>query len=733
MPVDRPTFSETWYRVAALRPRLRTTVQAYRQHFRGRMWHVLQDPTSNQFFRLNESAYRFVALLNGTRTIADVWETCNEQLGDEAPTQGEAIQLLGQLYTSNLLQGEMPPDAEGLFQRFRQRRRREIQGRLTNILFIHIPLIDPERFLTRWVNVLGAVFSWVGFAAWLGLLGTAGYMLAGHWRELIEAGKEVLQLRTSNLPLLYAGAAIAKVFHEFGHAFACKRFGQREGGGEVHEMGIMLLVFTPLPYVDASSAWALRSKLHRMIIGGAGMLVEFAIAAIAAIVWTQTPEGTTIHALCYNIMFIAGVSSVLFNGNFLLRYDAYYILSDWLEIPNLAPRSRQYIYYLVKRYVFGVRRPTNPAHTVGERIWFVMYGIASTIYRVMICAGIILMIAQRFFFIGAVLAVGAVGLWVVMPLGKFFHYLLTSPELFRVRPRAVGVTVAFLVGLIAALGLIRAPDRVRIEGVIEPVRVDIIHARVDGFMDDFLPNETSVAPDEDAAPLITCRNPMLTAERDQRQAEWDELEVRRRAALMDEPYRAAQLAEQIATKDEQIRYLDTQIGWLSLQPKTAGVWITSALEDRKGAYLRRGDPVGMVVSRNVLIRATADQQEGPRLIEALADHPDTRQVDVRVRGRPNDRMAGRIDLILDAGLERLPSAALGYAAGGPTVTAQDDPQGLKAAERFFEVRVQPDPNTDVRLLSGQRVVVRVDLPSKPLAAQWWRLLLQLVQKRFQLL
>ena len=200
---------------------------------------------------------------------------------------------------------------------------------------------------------------------------------------------------------------------------------------------------------------------------------------------------------------------MLFNGNFLLRYDAYYIVSDWLEIPNLAPRSKQYLYYLVKRYIYGVRRPNNPAHVLGERIWFVFYGIASTMYRVIICVSIILMISQRFFFIGAVLAVGVLFLWVVMPLGKFVHYLATSTELMRVRSRAVGITLAFFLGIFAAVGFIDAPDRMRIEGVIEPVAVEIIHAKADGFITDFLPSDTPVVAGGD--PLIVCQNRELAA------------------------------------------------------------------------------------------------------------------------------------------------------------------------------------------------------------------------------
>ena len=113
-------------------------------------------------------------------------------------------------------------------------------------------------------------------------------------------------------------------------------------------MGIMLLVLTPIPYVDASSASAFRTKWERIMVGAAGMAVELFIAALALFVWINIEPGT-VRAILYNMIFIASVSSLLFNGNPLLRYDAYYILGDLLEIPNLGPRGIQYLGYLAQR------------------------------------------------------------------------------------------------------------------------------------------------------------------------------------------------------------------------------------------------------------------------------------------------------------------------------------------------------------------------------------------------
>ncbi|MCA9295413.1 MAG: hypothetical protein KC983_02830, partial [Phycisphaerales bacterium] len=313
MDAPRPTFHESWHRVADLKPRLRTTLQTTRQHFRGQLFHVVRDPTSQQHFRLNVPAYEFIARLDGRRRVQDVWHICLDELGDAAPTQGEVIQLLSQLHQSNLLQSDHPPDAEQVFEHYRQRRQREVTSYIMNILFMRIPLFDPDRFLSRWERVFGLAFTRTAFILWCVLLMIGGTAIIGRWGDVRADVSSVLA--PDNLVWLYVGFAIVKVIHEFGHGFAAKHFGRRAGGdGEVHIMGLMLLVLMPIPYVDASSAWQLRSKWQRAFVGAAGMYVELAVASVAAVVWANTSPGL-LHALAYNIMFVASVSTLLFNAN----------------------------------------------------------------------------------------------------------------------------------------------------------------------------------------------------------------------------------------------------------------------------------------------------------------------------------------------------------------------------------------------------------------------------------
>src|SRR6476661_3357309 len=169
----RPTFSESWYRVADLRARLRPSAQISRQYYRGDRWYVVRDPAGNQFHRLSDAAYRFVGLLDGSRTVGEAWDLVGGQLADDAPTQPEVIQILSQLYAANLVETDIPPDATVLLRRHKKQMQRKLQGRLMNVLFPRIPIWDPDAFIKRWMPLAKVIISRLGAIIWLVVVGLA--------------------------------------------------------------------------------------------------------------------------------------------------------------------------------------------------------------------------------------------------------------------------------------------------------------------------------------------------------------------------------------------------------------------------------------------------------------------------------------------------------------------------------------------------------------------------------
>lgn len=159
------------------------------------------------------------------------------------------------------------------------------------------------------------------------------------------------------IPLTYLAM---KTVHELAHRLAVKRW-----GGEVHEMGIVFLLLMPIPYVDASSAWAFANKYQRILVGAADILAELVIAAFAMLIFFFVEPGV-VTDFAYTAILLGTVSTVLFNGNPLLRFDAYYVLADAIEIPNLAPRASRYWGYRVQRYAFGIKDARSPVTAPGR-------------------------------------------------------------------------------------------------------------------------------------------------------------------------------------------------------------------------------------------------------------------------------------------------------------------------------------------------------------------------------
>ena len=226
-----------------------------------------------------------MGLMDGKRSVQNLWDLCNEHSGTDAPTQDDVVRLLGQLHAADALICDVPPDTRELFRRFQRQRRQTWRQRLWTPLAIRIPLFDPDRFLERTAFLVRPLFGWLGALIWLSVV-SAGLVLAGlNWSALSENVVD-RALAPQNLLLLWFVYPLVKAVHELGHAYATKIY-----GGEVHEIGVMFLVFVPVPYVDASAASSFPSKRERMVVGAIGIGVEMLLAAVAVFVFAYATIG----------------------------------------------------------------------------------------------------------------------------------------------------------------------------------------------------------------------------------------------------------------------------------------------------------------------------------------------------------------------------------------------------------------------------------------------------------
>ena len=708
-------FSPSWYRVATLAPRLRSHAQLHRHQYRGRIWYVLQDRSNERFHRFSPAAYAFIGLMDGQRTVQDIWELSSTKLADEAPTQPEVVQLLSQLHAADVLQCDIPPDIAELLHRHERTQQKKWQRRAMSIFAWQFPLFDPERLLQIFVPLVRPFFGWGGTVLWLCIVIPALLIGVAHWSELTT---NLIDRMTTpqNLVLLWFLFPIIKALHEFGHAFAVKVF-----GGEVHEMGIMLLVFSPVPYVDASASSAFSSKWQRSVVGAAGMIVELVIASIAMFVWVSVEPGT-VRMLAYNTIMIAGISTVMFNANPLLRFDGYYILADLIEIPNLRQRANNYLSYVCERYLFGREEAQEPQAATGERAWFVGYSVTSFIYRIFVVFAILMFLTDQFFALGMFFALLTGVTWFLIPLGKGLSYLFTSPRIRRVRGRALAVTSGALAVIVVALCFTPVPFRTRAEGVVWIPDEAIVRAGADGFVAQVVGIPGSKVSRGDV--VVVCHDSVLTTQVKVLEAHLQEIEARIREQIPESIVKAKILEEEKYYIQEKLARAREQVRDLVIIAKVDGTLVLPRAEDLPGRFVHRGDVLAHVVDLNTLtVRTIVDQTD----IDLIRH--STKAVQVRLAERLASPIDAGVTRLVPAASDELPSPALGSEGGGQVPMDPKDSKGQKAMRKVFQVDLQLPVDLSIVNVGG-RVYVRFDHGWESLMTQWYRQGRQLFLSRF---
>ena len=711
-------FSASWYRVAGLKPRLRAHAQIHRQRFRDQIWYVLQDYQSGQFHRLSPSANQMVCMMNGRRTMQEIWERLSERIGEgeEQPTQDETIRLLAQLHHADLLHGELLPDMEELAQRSRQRARREVLMRVMNPMSLRIPLFDPEKFLQRTMPIMRPIFTTGGLVVWLLVVGFGTMLAIKHWQSLTNDAV-AMAFTAQNLLLLLITYPVIKAIHELGHGYAAKAW-----GGEVHEIGVMFLVLMPVPYIDASSASAFQKKWRRALVAGAGIMTEALLAALAMMFWVLAEPGFA-RTIAFNVVLIGGVSTVLFNGNPLLRFDGYYALCDLIEIPNLGTRSNRYFFYLMRRGVLGMQGEESPVTARGEARWFLFYAIASFLYRLFIMFSIALFIGTKLFFFGVILAMFVVIHALIWPIAKGLRYLATAPAVRHHRGRAV---VAGTIGAAAIWGilfLIPLPYSTIAQGVVQLPESSFVSALTNGIVAEIkaVPGQRVV----EGMPLIQMQDIELLGRLEFQMKALEELEVRRQAAEIADRIQERLLAEQMRHTKGDIGLTRRQLDELTIRSRKSGRFIIPGGSDLPGRFVPKGEILAYVVAPDdPVVRVVIGQ--------GRMDLVRRRTQSIAVRMIEDMGTVEKAHLVREVPLAQtlLPSAALGTYGGGQ-IASEGDAGAQQAFEGMFNFDLALSEARD-NVFIGTRAYVRFDHGRATLAFRIGREIRQLFLRSFSI-
>jgi putative peptide zinc metalloprotease protein len=541
------------------------------------VYHV-EYPQFSKFFRIGYAEYIFVSLLDGHTSVAEALSLTARALGPDAFSEQEATAICSWLIDSGLAYMVEPGSETSIGTPARRQQPSKPVNRL-NPFWLKIPLFNPDRLLDRILPAVRWIHSGPIIALSLCLFGVAVCALILDWHRFVASANGVFA--QSNWLSLAAAWLLLKLIHEFSHAIVCKKH-----GGEVREMGLILVLFTPMAYVDVTSSWRFRSKWNRIHTAVAGMYVELIVAAFVAILWSRTRSVTMSH-LYFNIIFMASLTTLVFNANPLMRFDGYYILSDVLEIPNLYRLGQEYVRNLASGVFLGARSKTPPMRGVKGAI-IKTYGIAAFTWRILVVVS--LTIAASALFRGAGIALAVFGLLAWFgPAGlKLGRHLADELSMNPRRIARLFLTTTAL-GMLITYCLLELPwpGTITAPGIVSYQDDAIVRCENPGFIQQIHVQDGQYV--QQGALLAELRNDVLESEYKDLGLVIEESEAKHRHHIQKKEFPAAQveLQNQNALK-KRFAEKKHQLDSLIIRAPLSGRITARNLDTRLSTYLEKG-------------------------------------------------------------------------------------------------------------------------------------------------
>ena len=722
----------------SLRLRMRPDLRMRYHRYQGRPYWVVKEPVGLKYYRFQEEEFSILRMLDGAISYQQIKERFEKEFAPQRITLQDLQHFIGMLHRSGLVIADSPGQGRALKRRRDEVVRRELLGKLSNILALRFKGIDPERLL-KWLHpYIRWYFSIPCFIACIVMALCALSLVVVQYdtfRTRLPAFHEFFG--PANWFWLGITLAVTKVLHEFGHGLSCTHF-----GGECHEMGVMFLVLTPCLYCNVSDSWLLPNKWHRAVIGAAGMYVEICLASMATFLWWFSVPGLLNH-ICLSVMFVCSVSTVMFNGNPLLRFDGYYILSDIAEIPNLRQKSSKILSRLASEYCLGIEQQDDP-FLPDRHIWFfAFYTIAAAVYRWVVVISILFFLNKvlepyGLKALGQVIGVaGLVGMF-VQPVWQFVQFLQTPGRLQQVKRKNLSITGLVVASLVAFFFLAPLPFNVKCAVEIKPRDAQRVIVRSAGRLEKVHVQPGTHVNKEDLVAEIS------NAELDLRIAEAERLKnvyEMQLESLQDQVQYKPKLGAGIPTlkktiesTNENLANLYEQREWLKLRASLSGTILPppekkadpetdNRLPSWSGSLLRP-ENIGARVELDDVVCLVGD----PNQFEALlvidqADLPFIKTglaVRIRLDAYAFDTLDGTIDEIAKSNME-VTAPSLSSQSGGGVATVTDAAGVQRPQSASYEAKV-PLPDVKADLQTGLRGRAKIKAEPQTLAYRAWRVL-----------
>jgi putative peptide zinc metalloprotease protein len=684
------------------RPALASDLVTRRQVQMGEVRWFVKNLQTLKYYIFFDSEWRLIELFDGTRTREEIVQEYNALYPSDPIDIPLVLEYEEMLRKMDLIDRSVAERHLALFAGLRTARQRAAEEKAEgfNPFFLLFHVLDPNRFLDRTVRYVRWVWTPPIVAIWsVAVLWTIG-VFALHWEPIFTGTYELYAFLRK--PLLDAIQfffilSFLGFFHEYGHAYATKIY-----GGDVHDIGIALLYFTPAFYCDTTDALLFQNKWHRLWVNTAGIYVEGFVCAGATALWVASYPDTLLHEIAYKTMLFTGISTIFFNINPLIKIDGYHALTSLLEMPDLREESFRHIGSVFQKYVLRLPVEVLAVSKRRRRIYWT-YGTLALAY-----IGFIMAFITRVFFnfyhklfpdfavlllIATVLKIFQKRVRLVTRTARLFY--LDKKEFVMSRQTRVQLAIAALLLLILFL-YPWGGRTIRSEAVLRPVNVARIEAPEDGVVTRVAARESAVI--EAGSELFRLRN----AESETDRVHFVALQnvfLRSAARARDQA-----VAENVFKSERRVSAASTalqgehaRIERLVLRSPISGRVLTARVEDRALEFVRRGTVLAEVGQCNRLV---ADLPVSERLIGHIRVGTSVRAL---LRQRPLRPLHGRVEAIAPAS-ENQPVSASGLA----------EPLAPSSNPERFVVRAVFD-NRNGELRPGETIQAKIDCGRESLA------------------
>jgi putative peptide zinc metalloprotease protein len=719
----------------SVRLRVRPDLQINEQRYEGKVYHVVKDPVCLRYYRFSKQEYHVFAMFDGAHTMEEVRKDFENEFKPHRLEFADLESFARQLVTAGLVQHETAGTGKHLFQRRLKQRRMKRFAAISNIMYWKIPVFDPDRLLTWMIGYLWWIFTPWFFALSVGLMLAAVFQVLVHFQAFYDKIPRYQEFFAINTVLyMWLSLGVVKIIHEFGHGLSCKAF-----KGESHEMGILLMCFSPAMYCNVTDAWTVADKWKRIIISFAGIYVELVIAAIATFVWWYTPHMPTINNISMAVMVLCSVSTVFFNANPLMRFDGYYMLADWLEIPNLRDRANRYLTNLFLNQCLGIEVPPEQYMAPGRRALFLGYAIISYVYRWVVTFSIIWFLADflgpQLKILSQMLALLSLGTMFIWPAYRMIKNINQRGRLPDMKAKRVAVTATVFVALIGAALFLPLPvSRVRDTGLVgvNPSYADPVALNQPATLVSLHVQEGQTVKQGQLIARFTSRELLerKALEESQRDEKQGEKEVLENASSQSKGgIDPSRLLMEIKTAEDEARKFDNTARLYAKELDK----LQSQVAPRDGVVMglvKRGE-VGKLFDKNtqqskaictvgdptmLLIKVPVSSVDHKLLMEDMEGGKQL-EVSVFVKGRTDRIFKGKIVQLPKSSAKQVPYA-LTSRSGGPVAVQQggENGQELIPVAQVYLVEVElTDPDASIK--AGALVNVKIHCEWR--TAAWW--------------